>query len=127
METIYQRIAKILQDSGKFQPDFADSIGIGARTFFAYLHGKSKVSAEALANICIKYDVDANWLLTGEGPIYKSDSASSQVLDTDYSSQPQQEPEQSKAALMAQIREMQQTIASLTETNRQLVAKLVNA
>ena len=125
METIYQRIAKVLQDSGKLQPEFADSIGVSGRTLFTYLRAHSKVSVDALAKICMIYNVDANWLLTGEGPIYKSDSASSQVSDMDSVQPVQQEPEQSKAALLAQIREMQQTITTLTETNRQLVAKVV--
>lgn len=125
METIYQRIAKVLQDSGKLQPEFADSIGVSGRTLFTYLRAHSKVSVDALAKICMIYNVDANWLLTGEGPIYKIDSASSQVSDMDSVQPVQQEPEQSKAALLAQIREMQQTITTLTETNRQLVAKVV--
>lgn len=125
METIYQRIAKVLQDSGKLQPEFADSIGVSGRTLFTYLRAHSKVSVDALAKICMIYNVDANWLLTGEGPIYKSDPASSQVSDMDSLQPVQQEPEQSKAALLAQIREMQQTITTLTETNRQLVAKVV--
>jgi transcriptional regulator with XRE-family HTH domain len=125
METIYQRIAKVLQDSGKLQPEFADSIGVSGRTLFTYLRAHSKVSVDALAKICMIYNVDANWLLTGEGPIYKSDSTSSQVSDMDSVQPVQQEPEQSKAALLAQIREMQQTITTLTETNRQLVAKVV--
>lgn len=49
--------------------DFAKLIGINIQTLHTYIKGRMP-SAEALFNICIKLQVNINWLLTGNGPIY---------------------------------------------------------
>ena len=115
--TIYERIAKIVYDSGKVQQDFARSIGVSSRTLFTYLQKKSKISTEAIEAICRNYDVNANWLLLGEGNIYRSDEpspASSVVSDEDYE-------KNNVAKLLLQIEAMQKNINTLLETNKKLV------
>jgi hypothetical protein len=45
---------------------FAKQAGIVSVTFYNYLKGRQP-NAEALANICITYKVNLNWLVTGTG------------------------------------------------------------
>jgi transcriptional regulator with XRE-family HTH domain len=49
--------------------NFARETGINDKTLYTYLKGRLP-SSEALFFICRRYNVNINWLLTGEGPIY---------------------------------------------------------
>ena len=49
------------------QPDFAKSVGISANTLSRNELGKTTPDAEVLAEICRRYNVNGDWLLTGRG------------------------------------------------------------
>lgn len=62
---ICERLVEIQGDkSGK---KFADSLEISQSTLYYYLKGRIPPS-DFVAQVCDKYNVNANWLLTGEGP-----------------------------------------------------------
>ena len=52
--------------------DFAKKTGIPYRTLQNYLSGERQPSAENLQKIAICFNIDLNWLLTGEGNMFKS-------------------------------------------------------
>ncbi len=49
------------------QPDFAKSVGISANTLSRNELGKTTPDAEVLAEMCRRYNVNGDWLLTGRG------------------------------------------------------------
>ncbi len=59
---------------------FAEIAGIVSVTFYNYLKGRVP-KADALANICIKYGVNLNWLVSGVGHKYIKTEDSSLKLD----------------------------------------------
>lgn len=121
MKTIYERISKVVYDSGLMQQDFARSIGVTSRTLFTYIQGKSKVSSEALEAICRNYKINANWLLLGDGEMYMD--AENVVQTKESNRQEEKDPEVAK--LLAQIESMQKTIDTLLATNQRLVEGVV--
>lgn len=121
MKTIYERISKVVYDSGLMQQDFARSIGVTSRTLFTYIQGKSKVSSEALEAICRNYKINANWLLLGDGEMYMD---AEKVVQTKESNR-QEEKDPEVAKLLAQMESMQKTIDTLLATNQRLVEGVV--
>lgn len=134
METISDRIIQIQKESRKTQPDFAASIGISDRTLRAWLSNATKPSVEALQQLVSYYNVNANWLLNGEGPIYRDKDATKPtepVTDTNVnilsfqSKNNVKHETQDVARLLAQIESLQETIRSLTATNQALTERLL--
>lgn len=134
METISARIIRIQEESGKSKLDFAASIDVSVRTLRSWLNNAISPSIEALQTISTRYDVDANWLLNGEGPIYRNTDApkpSEQVTDTNVnilsiqSKNVTKGEKQDVARLLAQIESLQETIRSLTATNQALTERLL--
>lgn len=134
METISARIVRIQEDSGKNKIDFAASIDVSVRTLRSWLNNAISPSIEALQTIVARYDVDANWLLNGEGPVYRNADApkpSEQVADTNVnilsfqSKNNVKNESQDVARLLAQIESLQDTIRSLTSTNQALTERLL--
>lgn len=54
--------------------DFARRIGLTPKTLNTYRRGVSGPSIRALATIARTTGVDAHWLVTGEGPRYRSEA-----------------------------------------------------
>lgn len=134
METISARIVRIQEDSGKNKIDFAASIDVSVRTLRSWLNNAISPSIEALQTIVARYDVDANWLLNGEGPVYRNADApkpAEQVADTNVnilsfqSKNNVKNENQDVARLLAQIESLQDTIRSLTATNQALTERLL--
>lgn len=44
--------------------------GISKATFSNYIHGEKLPRMETLANWIIKYNINANWLITGQGSMF---------------------------------------------------------
>ena len=59
---------------------FAEIAGIVSVTFYNYLKGRTP-KADALANICIKYGVNLNWLVSGVGSKYRDTDGDQVELD----------------------------------------------
>lgn len=64
---IGKRIREYRQNKGVKVADFAALIGISQGSLSDIENGKTKPSAETLASIVRNTDIDATWLLTGEG------------------------------------------------------------
>lgn len=68
----YQR----LLDDGKVsdKKDFAASIGISSSMMTEIAKGRSSVGTTAIQNIVLNHNVAPDWLLTGHGPMLRSDN-----------------------------------------------------
>ena len=68
-----ERIRLLIDRFGMSQADFAGRIGLTPAGLSLFLSGKSKdLSASALRETLRIFNVNANWLLTGEGAIFVS-------------------------------------------------------
>lgn len=71
---IVQRILDLVNDKAKSKRDFAALIGMEQVTFNNYMIGKRGLSYEVVDAILRTFpDVSAEWLLRGEGKMYKSE------------------------------------------------------
>ena len=67
---IGERIKKIRQSVGKTQQELADDLNLKRNTIATYEMGKSDPSDRTIADICRLYNVNEDWLRTGEGDMF---------------------------------------------------------
>jgi transcriptional regulator with XRE-family HTH domain len=79
---ISARIEKVIEDK-KLNPNlFANELGIKTTVIYNILKNRNKPGFDLLLKICGKYNVNANWLLTGEGEMYLG-SISNDIIEKD--------------------------------------------
>jgi transcriptional regulator with XRE-family HTH domain len=79
------RIQKILKEEGMTAARFADEIGIQASSVSHFLSGRNKPSTDILARILDRFrGLNAEWLVTGRGNMYKDqkNASDNSVKDT---------------------------------------------
>jgi len=67
---IDQRIRRVRKEHGLKVKDFAVQVGIKPPYVSEIEHGKKIPSERVVELICLKFNVNKTWLLTGEGPKY---------------------------------------------------------
>jgi len=70
-DTFVARLRELRKGTGRTGADIAQQGGITKQTFSGYLHTGRLPSACVLANWVFRLGVNANWLLTGEGPMFR--------------------------------------------------------
>lgn len=73
MSEIHDRIKEVRTAESLTQWDFSLKISEKESRLKAVEYGKQRVPAEMLKTIVEIFHVDGNWLLTGEGQMYRSD------------------------------------------------------
>lgn len=68
--SIGNRIKTVRTTSGLTQQAFADRLGLKQNTVATYEMGKTSPSPRTLADICRVFDVNPDWLETGEGEMF---------------------------------------------------------
>ena len=68
------RIKKLRKELDLTQQAFADKLGVKRNTVATYETGKSNPSDAAIALICREFNVNEEWLRTGEGDMFKPES-----------------------------------------------------
>lgn len=76
---MYKRLKKIRKELDMTQQEFADGIGIARGNISAYEVGKNAPSDAVISLICTKYNVNENWLRTGEGDMFVKLSYSDEI------------------------------------------------
>ncbi|MBD5395644.1 MAG: helix-turn-helix transcriptional regulator [Lachnospiraceae bacterium] len=61
------RIKQVRKDAGLTQKEFAERLGLKQNTIATYEMGKIGVSDTVLLSICREFDINEEWLRTGEG------------------------------------------------------------
>ena len=79
---IIDRIKKMIIDSKMSELGLSSKIGIPQRSVNYYLSRKQKPSLEFISKIVETFNIDANWLLTGNGDMEISSTSSE--INTDY-------------------------------------------
>lgn len=81
---IKDRLRSVLDALGIKITQAAETTGIPYRSWQNYLSGAREPGAEALALICSRLGISADWLLVGEGAMYRrSDHTPSTTLVTE--------------------------------------------
>lgn len=67
---INKRITKIRTDAGKTKAEFAGVLNVSASLITMLENGTRELTPRTAADICEKFNVNQNWLETGEGEPY---------------------------------------------------------
>lgn len=70
MSDLVSRVIKIRTDAGMNQAKFAEQLNLDRSTISMYESGKRGFSKRTLSDICEKFNVNPEWLETGEGEPY---------------------------------------------------------
>lgn len=73
------RIKKIRKEFDLTQQAFADRIGVKRNTIASYETGKSNLSDGAVSLICREFNVNEEWLRTGQGEMFIELSRDEQI------------------------------------------------
>lgn len=69
---IGKRLRQAIEDSNQKVTEFSEITGIPYVTLQQYLSNKRSPATEALTKICFHTNIDMNWLLTGQGAMYRN-------------------------------------------------------
>lgn len=70
METMADRISKVIRDKEKTKTAFSDRINVSQAFVSQMCSGLKVPSDRTIADICREYDVNEDWLRTGQGDPY---------------------------------------------------------
>lgn len=65
-----ERLKKLRKELDMTQQEFADKIGIARGNIGSYEVGKTAISNAVISLICKTFNVNENWLRTGEGEMF---------------------------------------------------------
>jgi len=74
MTDFQHRILDLRKKLGLTQALFAEKLGVNRTTLIGYEKGTFPPSADCLRSACLNCNVNAEWLLTGEGDMFLADS-----------------------------------------------------
>ena len=78
MSTINQRIAKIVESSGLSKTSFGEKINV-SQQYISKLIKTGAPSDRTIADICREFNVNENWLRTGEGQMFRQVNRSDEL------------------------------------------------
>ena len=70
-----ERIKELRRILGLKQREFADALGVKTGAVGAWESGSFKPGAARIELICERFKVSREWLVNGEGPVFKEDSS----------------------------------------------------
>ena len=71
MLEIKDRLKKIRLDNNLTQLEFGKKLNISSSQIGCYENGIRKITERVIKDVCREFDINEQWLLTGEGEIYK--------------------------------------------------------
>lgn len=90
MSTINERIKEIRKNLGLKQKDFAAPLGLTPQAVGNFERREREISNQAIKSICREFNVNEDWLRTGEGKMFdeRPKKAALEQLETEYSLTP---------------------------------------
>lgn len=70
MQEIAERITKVIKDKAKTKTEFAEKLNISQSFVSRLASGEKEPSDRTIADICREFDVNEDWLRTGQGDPY---------------------------------------------------------
>lgn len=81
MDTINDRVAKVISDLEITKTEFANKINISQPTVSQICSGRCGVSDRVVSDICRVFRVNESWLRTGTGPPYRAKSRPEELAE----------------------------------------------
>ena len=75
------RIKQVRKNAGLNQYDFGEKLGVTQPTIAGYETGKRTPIDAIIKSICDKFDVNEEWLRTGEGEMYIEKTKEEEIAD----------------------------------------------
>lgn len=121
-KAVVQRLDALRVELKETKNSMAVKCGINPPTFGRYLSGENKISISVITSVLQKYpDVSADWLLMGEGDMYKK---TTELPPVDVSSEESIEHSAEVARLVREKNELIDVNEELREENKRLHAQL---
>ena len=79
MNSIYDRIKTVRKAARLTQQEFAEKLGLKQNTIATYEMGKTSPSERTMSDICRVFNVDPCWMETGEGEMFRAESADAEL------------------------------------------------
>lgn len=83
MADIKDRIKLARTTLGKTQAEFAQAINRTQSLFARYENGTNNINDRTIADICREFNVNEQWLRTGEGPMFREQDNLDNMLTAD--------------------------------------------
>ena len=83
MATINERVKALRSTLGMKQVDFANKISRTQAVFSKYESGAIAITDRTIADICREFNVNEQWLRTGEGPMFCAQDNLDNMLTAD--------------------------------------------
>ena len=123
METINDRIKKVVDDSRLTKTEFAKKINISQPTVSMFCSGKANPSDRTIADICREFRVNETWLRTGEGKM-RIDSSQRDQLEQFFKDVLASAPDARSDWLAAMAKLPPEFWGMLTDCAREIVSNL---
>ena len=116
--TIGNRLRAVRKALGLTQQEFATEVGLKQSTIAMYEMGHGKASERVITTLCKEYDINRNWLLTGEGEMFlpKTQNETLMELCLDAAENPDSPKGAILAALAALSDEQWQALGDIIKT-----------
>ena len=76
-----KQVRKAIGEHGKTQESFANYLGISKQNLSSYEIGRRTPSDAVIRLICDKFNVNEDWLRTGEGEMFVNKSLEQELID----------------------------------------------
>ena len=74
-----ERISLLIKKLGITRMRFGETVGLTSSSVTVLCQGKTNPSASTVKSICRTYNVNENWLLTGEGEMFNAQSEAEEL------------------------------------------------
>jgi len=71
LKTLSERAAYVIRAINDTIPIIAQNLGVNKNTITTYKNAKGDLKGIAIENLVKRYNVNPEWILTGEGPILR--------------------------------------------------------
>ena len=97
--TIGNRLRAVRKALGLTQQEFAAEVGLKQSTIAMYELGHGKASERVIATLCKEYDINRDWLLTGEGEMFRQKAKNETLMGLFLDAT--ENPDSARSALLA--------------------------
>lgn len=121
-ESVLERINHLIDDCGESKNALANKCDMAPQTFGRYVNGDNKITVSLVSSLLEVFpDLSAEWLLRGEGDMYKK---TTELPPVDVSSEESIEHSAEVARLVREKNELIDANEELREENKMLRAQL---
>lgn len=81
MSDVSERISKLVSNSGETKTEWAKKLNVTPQFISSLCNGKKEPSSRTIKDICREFDINEEWLRTGEGEMFVPLTRSQEIAD----------------------------------------------